>query len=116
MGIPRKQNNDRKILCIVALCDSSNQFLPFSDFLVFSSYIQLKCYRYVYFIVLSMGPYFLTGRQTAIVVSISVVGGLLVISALLGFCYRRGQRKHLPLAIGNKHNYYLLSIFLYDHD
>ncbi|CAD6270048.1 unnamed protein product [Miscanthus lutarioriparius] len=40
-----------------------------------------------------------SARQTAIIASVSVVGGLLLISALLVFCYRRSQRKHLPLAL-----------------
>ncbi|CAD6248374.1 unnamed protein product [Miscanthus lutarioriparius] len=49
-----------------------------------------------------------TDRQTAIIVSVSVVGGLLLISALLVFCYRRSQRKHLPLALelfGTEHEH-----------
>ncbi|CAN6227701.1 unnamed protein product [Urochloa humidicola] len=42
-------------------------------------------------------------RNIAIVVSVSVVGMVLVISALLGFCYHRSQQKHLPLAHGHEH-------------
>ncbi|CAD6269256.1 unnamed protein product [Miscanthus lutarioriparius] len=39
-----------------------------------------------------------SGRDIAIIISVSVIGVVLVISALLGFCYRRSQQKHLPLA------------------
>ncbi|KAK8462045.1 hypothetical protein SEVIR_1G137825v4 [Setaria viridis] len=39
-----------------------------------------------------------TDRNIAIIVSVSVIGLVLVISALLGFCYYRSQQKHLPLA------------------
>ncbi|KAJ1265769.1 hypothetical protein BS78_08G100300 [Paspalum vaginatum] len=39
-----------------------------------------------------------SGRNIAIIVSVSVVVVVLVISALLSFCYRRSQQKHLPLA------------------
>ncbi|CAL4969734.1 unnamed protein product [Urochloa decumbens] len=42
-------------------------------------------------------------RNIAIVVSVSVVGMVLVISALLGFCYRRREQKHLPLAHEHEH-------------
>ncbi|XP_062223442.1 receptor-like serine/threonine-protein kinase SD1-8 isoform X3 [Phragmites australis] len=39
-----------------------------------------------------------TGRNISIIVSVSVVGVVMVISALLGFCYCRSQQKHSPLA------------------
>ncbi|CAL5022319.1 unnamed protein product [Urochloa decumbens] len=47
-------------------------------------------------------------RNIAIIVSVSVVGMVLVISALLGFCYRRRQQKHLPQAhevFGTEHEH-----------
>ncbi|CAN6278393.1 unnamed protein product [Urochloa humidicola] len=49
-----------------------------------------------------------TGRNIAIIVSTSVVGVLLAVSALLGFCYHRRQQKHLPLAheaFGTEHEH-----------
>ncbi|KAL6894500.1 hypothetical protein ACP4OV_008598 [Aristida adscensionis] len=42
-------------------------------------------------------------QNTAIIVSVSVVGALVVISALLGYFYRQSQRKHLSLPHEHEH-------------
>lgn len=43
------------------------------------------------------------GPSVAIIVSVSIVGVLLAISAILGFCYHRSRQKHLPLALEQDH-------------